>query len=140
MAPSSGTANTAVARRSVEERLFDEPYRFEFVQAVRLMRLLYKNRSSVGLFQPPGSEILHFGVVPSLSFPASEIFSLENRENSPPLMRVNFLGLVGPLGILPIYYTELVANRVQARDNTLRDFLDIFHHRLISLFYRAWQK
>jgi type VI secretion system protein ImpH len=140
MAPSSGTTDTAVVRRTVEERLFEEPYSFEFVQAVRLMRLLYKNRSSVGLFQPPRTEVLHFGVVPSLSFPASEVFSLERREDSPPLMRVNFFGSVGPLGVLPIYYTELVANRVQARDYTLRDFLDIFHHRLISLFYRSWQK
>jgi type VI secretion system protein ImpH len=140
MATASGTTDTSVTRRPVEERLFAEPYSFEFVQAVRLMGLFYKNRSGVGLFQPPRDEVLRFGVEPSLSFPASEVFSLERRENAPPLMRVNFFGLVGPLGVLPIYYTELVANRVQARDYTLRDFLDIFHHRLISLFYRSWQK
>jgi type VI secretion system protein ImpH len=127
-------------RRTVEERLFAEPYSFEFVQAVRLMQTFYKERSAVGLFQLPRNEVLRFGVHPSLAFPASEIQSLEKMPDRPPLMRVNFLGLIGPLGVLPIYYTELVAGRVQARDNTLRDFLDIFHHRLVSLFYRAWQK
>jgi type VI secretion system protein ImpH len=127
-------------RRTVEERLFAEPYSFEFVQAVRLMHVFYKDRSGVGLFQLPRNEALRFGVNPSLTFPASEIQSLETEPGRPPLMRVNFLGLIGPLGVLPIYYTELVAGRVQARDNTLRDFLDIFHHRLLSLFYRAWQK
>jgi type VI secretion system protein ImpH len=55
-------------------------------------------------------------------------------------MRVNFMGTVGPLGVLPIYYTELAAERLLNRDSTLLDFLDIFHHRAISLFYRAWQK
>ena len=55
-------------------------------------------------------------------------------------MRVNFMGVVGPQGLLPIYYTELVIDRLRAKDATLRDFLDIFHHRIISLFYRVWQK
>lgn len=140
MAPPSRRADTALMQPTVEERLFAEPYSFEFVQAVRLMQAFYKERSSVGFFQLPRNEVLRFGVNPSLAFPASEIQSLEVVSDRPPLMRVNFLGLIGPLGVLPIYYTELVAGRVQARDNTLRDFLDIFHHRLLSLFYRAWQK
>jgi type VI secretion system protein ImpH len=140
MAAPSGTEDLAIVRRSLEDRLFAEPYNFEFVQAVRLLQQFYKNRSSVGLFQPPRTEIARFGVVPSLSFPASEIQELEKTENGPPLMRVNFMGLVGPLGVLPIYYTELVANRLAVRDKTLRDFLDLFHHRVVSLFYRAWLK
>jgi type VI secretion system protein ImpH len=94
----------------------------------------------VGFFHQPDKEIVRFAVPPSLAFPASEIQALEAREGAAPVMRLNFLGLTGPLGILPIYYTELVAERVQNRDRTLADFVDLFHHRLISLFYRAWQK
>ncbi len=140
MAAEGGTEDSAVVRHSIEDRLFAEPYCFEFVQAVRLLRRLYPNRSGVGFFQPPKSEVVRFGVRPSLSFPASEVHELEQRVEAPPLMRVNFMGTVGPLGVLPLYYTELVAERLMARDRTVRDFLDIFHHRVISLFYRAWQK
>ncbi len=141
MASPSGSKNLALARRSVEELLFAEPYNFEFFQAVRLLQLLYPNRAKIGLFQSPSSESVRIGAVPTLSFPASQIQSLEaNESGAPPAMRVNFMGLVGPVGQLPLYYTELVADRVQARDRTLRDFLDIFQHRAISFFYRAWEK
>ena len=140
MAAASGTQDLAVIPNSLEDRLFAEPYSFEFMQAVRLLRRFYPNKSGIGLFQPPRSEVARFGVVPTLVFPASEVHELEQRENAPPMMRVNFMGLIGPLGLLPLYYTELVENRANVRDRTLRDFLDIFHHRIISLFYRAWEK
>jgi len=140
MATSSGTANPPLKRYSLEDRLFAEPYSFEFFQAVRLLRRFYPNRNGVGHFQSPRSEIVRFGARPSLAFPASQVQELERRDDVPPLMRVNFMGTIGPLGVLPLYYTELVGDRVMARDPALRDFLDVFHHRLISLFYRAWQK
>ena len=141
MASSSGSENLALKpRQRLEDRLFAEPYCFEFFQAVRLLRRFYPNQNNVGLQQPPRSEIVRFGVHPSLVFPPSEIQTLEPRPGLPPLMRVNFMGVIGPQGLLPLYYTELVMDRLRAKDPTLRDFLDIFHHRIISLFYRVWQK
>jgi type VI secretion system protein ImpH len=140
MAATSGTKDLALSRPSVEGRLFSEPYSFEFVQAVRLLRQFYPHRSPVGYYQPPRTEVVRFGARASLAFPASEVHELEERNAAPPLMRVNFIGTIGPLGVLPLYYTELVADRLMAKQSGLIDFLDIFHHRAISLFYRAWQK
>jgi type VI secretion system protein ImpH len=72
--------------------------------------------------------------------PASQIQELEFREHAPPEMTVNFMGLTGPSGALPYTYSELMLERIRAKDHGLAAFFDIFNHRAISLFYRAWQK
>ncbi|MCG8613642.1 MAG: type VI secretion system baseplate subunit TssG [Pseudomonadales bacterium] len=53
---------------------------------------------------------------------------------------VNIMLLTGASGILPYRYSELILQRLKAKDHTLKDFLDIFNHRTLSLFYRAWKK
>jgi type VI secretion system protein ImpH len=58
----------------------------------------------------------------------------------PPLMTVNFMQLLGAHGVLPRSYTELVLSQAAAKQTVLRDFLDLFQHRLVSLFYQAWRK
>jgi type VI secretion system protein ImpH len=142
MATTSGAAHTPVKTIAdeVAVRLSQEPFCFEFFQAVRLLERLRPDRMPVGEFARPAEEVVHFRANPSLAFPASEIQSLQEGKNGQQAMSVNFMGLTGPIGTLPLYYTELIVARVLARDHTLRDFFDIFHHRLISLFYRAWQK
>ncbi len=140
MATAGRTESTALARTPIGELLEKEPYRFEFFQAVRLLNLLLADRSPVGRFVNPSAEVARFAVNPSPVFPASQIQSLAAREGGAPVLSVNFMGLIGPLGLLPLYYTELVMERTRARDHALREFLDIFHHRILSLFYAAWEK
>ncbi len=97
------------------------------------------DRDIGGPLQQPSEEVVRFGAHPDASFPASEIQSLD-RSQVPPLMRVNFMGLTGPLGVLPLPYTSLVRERLREKDSSMRDFFDIFNHRMISLFCLAFEK
>lgn len=140
MATPRRTEDSALIRHPIAEVLEAEPYLFEFFQAVRLLERITPSREPVGRFVVPSNEVARFGANTSLVFPASQIQAYEARPNGQPLLRVNFMGLAGPLGVLPLYYTELLLDRVRMRDTALRDFLDIFNHRMISLFYQAWEK
>jgi type VI secretion system protein ImpH len=137
----------------VSDRLLREPQRFDFFQAVRLLERLAHARSgeeAQRMWRPigqdwPERESVRFRVLPALSFPASAIREIRqpagpDADSLPPEMVVTFLGLTGPSGVLPPHYTALLIERVRQRDFALRDFLDLFHHRLLSLFYRAWAK
>jgi len=84
--------------------------------------------------------VVRFGVNTSFAFPASRIQELQWSDSSAPFMVVNFMGLTGPMGVLPLYYTELLRHRIREKDHTLQAFFDLFNHRMISLFYQAWEK
>jgi type VI secretion system protein ImpH len=114
----------------VEELLKEAPQEFDFFQAVRLFERLHPEREPVGRFTDPSREVVRFATHSSMSFPASRIQNIEWTSSGPPAILVNFMGLTGPAGVLPLYYTELVIDRIRA----------IFNHRMISLFYQAWEK
>lgn len=122
------------------QKLSETPQEFRFFQAVRLLQLASGSQSAVGRFSNPSDEAVRFAAHQSLGFPASQIYNLEFFEEEPPKMTVNFMGLTGPVGEMPVFYTAYVIHRMRLRDNTLADFLDLFNHRIISLFYRCWEK
>ena len=129
------------ADSALSERLLLEPHRFGFFQAVRLLEAFAPDRTGVGHDGPPASESVRFHAEVSLSFPASEILDLDAGEDERPArMTVRHMGLTGPQGALPRHYTMLIMERLRQRDRTLADFLDLFNHRLVSLFFRAWVK
>ena len=121
--------------------LLDEPQAFEFFQAVRLLEQLYPERAPVGEYADPGDEVVRFSTPGGVGFPATEIRSLEAPvRDDPAHMSVNFFGLTGPQGVLPLDYSLYAAGRERAGDHALKAFLGLFEHRFISLFYRAWAK
>ncbi len=141
------------------DQLFDEPYRFNFFQAVRLLEKLAPDRVPVGEYGPYTQETARFAQHLSLSFPASAIDELERVYGprrlartsdapdvddgefaKPPRMITSFMGLVGPMSALPAVYTEELVGPNARRRGAAVDFLDLFHHRWVSLFYKAWQK
>ncbi len=140
MAAARGPEDSAVIASELAEVLRSNPWSFEFFQAVRLLERVHGDREPVGYFSLPAAEAVRFRAHASTVFPASEIQSLRDSDGERADMEVNFMGLFGPLGVLPLYYTELIAERRRLRDTALIEFLDIFNHRMISLFYRAWEK
>ncbi len=136
---------------SVIERLLSEPHEYSFFQTVRLLeRALLVNYSArelqarvqtIGGFAPPTSEILQFRTKPSLSFPESDVLSIEGNLSDPSVrfcrVQTNFLSMAGSSGVLPYHYTEFILQRLKLKDTALAQFLDLFNHRLISLFFQA---
>jgi type VI secretion system protein ImpH len=131
---------------TVADRLFTEGYVFDFFQAVRLLEKLEPGRLAVGHAALPGEETVRFRAKLALDFPASAIHEIVPPTEHFSLLKLvaAFMGLTGPSGVLPRHYTEMLL-RLE-RDSrhpdrsALRDWLDLFNHRLISLFYRAWEK
>jgi type VI secretion system protein ImpH len=123
----------------VSQEMREEPWNFQFFQAVRLLER-FGTGKPVGRFDNPEDEAVRFAVNPALVFPPSEIHSLKWPDGGQPQMSVNFMGLLGPLGVMPLPYSEWVNERIRSKDHTLRSFFDLFHHRILSLFYQAWEK
>lgn len=140
MASPGRRSDSSVDLSEVEAQLREEPYRFEFFQVIRLLERIFPNRKPLGRFTLPSEEVARLGAYPSLEFPASEIQYVDWPENDAPFMAVNFMGTTGRQGPLPHSYTTLILDRVRSGDRTLRDFLDLFHHRMLSFFYQAWEK
>lgn len=121
-------------------RMEEEGPTFEFFQAIRLLERLAPDREPVGHYAQPHQEVARFKVNQQLGFPASEIQRIEFRESGQAEITVNFMGLTGPQGVLPLYYTEFIRERFRQRDTSSAGFFDIFNHRMISLFFQAWEK
>jgi type VI secretion system protein ImpH len=124
---------------SVEEWLFAEGHRFDFHQAIRLLSMLRPDAVPLGEGVDPSKEPVRLRAAADMGFPASEIaeITLPEEPGAPPVLAVRFMGLAEPQGPLPLALTALVADRARRGDTALRDFLDLFHHRLLSLLVRA---
>lgn len=117
-----------------------EPWRYDFFHALRLIDALQPQRARLGTARRPGDEPVRLGQAPDLSFAPAALHALRRgAQGGPPRIEVRFFGLFGPNGPLPLHLTEYARERLlHHRDETLARFADLFHHRLLLLFYRAW--
>lgn len=121
-------------------KLGHEPFAYNFFAALRLLECAYPEKPRIGQSLRPHDDAVRFGQPPSLAFEHTMLASLKpGAEGAAPKLNVNFIGLLGANGPLPIHITEYIRDRMRnSADPTLVHFLDVFHHRIIALFYRAW--
>jgi type VI secretion system protein ImpH len=116
------------------------PGAFDFYAALRQLECTFLDAPRIGQATSPSDEAVRFGQQPSLAFEPAMLASLRpGDEQRAPLLLLNFFGVLGANGPLPLHLTEYIRDRQRNMDDpTLARFCDMFHHRMISLFYRAW--
>jgi type VI secretion system protein ImpH len=125
---------------SLSEWLFAEGYRFEFIQALRLLEQLGASISHNPVGElAPGHEPFQLRSAVGFNFPPSEVRSVSpgDTPDAKPELITNFFSLAGSAAPLPDWIAELLIQQARNRDSGIRDFLDIFHHRLLTLLYRV---
>ncbi|MBX2807692.1 MAG: type VI secretion system baseplate subunit TssG [Cellvibrionaceae bacterium] len=98
--------------------------------------------ASVGEDGPPSNEVVRFKPIHSLGCSLDVVNKLPGNKNQQDCYEflVSFMGILGASGVLPQHYIKLSLERIKYRDHALVDFIGIFEHRLISLYYKAWSK
>jgi type VI secretion system protein ImpH len=123
---------------SIATEMALRPYAFNFFQAVRRLEADHPSWPRVGSSMRLEEDYLRFCQIPSLAFAPSSIEQVQ-QVDAVVRMYVNFLGMFGPNGPLPQHLTEFARDRLRnSHDPTFVRFIDIFHHRMLSFFYRAW--
>jgi type VI secretion system protein ImpH len=137
----------AAAKRD-DARLIEELQKhgnqYGFFHAVSLLHRLAPDAVPVGGLGPVEKEAIRFRHDPSLVFSPSDVQSIQllddEGKRQQTTVTTTFLGLTGSVSPLANAMSEEVLRDLQDHDGNLSAFYDIFHHRLISLFFRSWKK
>lgn len=127
-------------REAFLHRLREDPYGIDFFQCIRRLEALFPELPGVGLSDRAGEDPVRFCQEPSLAFAPSNLRKyLPAGPRSAPRLFLSFMGMLGPNGPLPLHLTDHARQReIHSKDFTFSRFLDVFNHRMVSLFYRAW--
>ncbi len=135
----ASAAEREAALAALLQAVQEAPRAHDFFALLRRVEGLRPEQPRWGRAARPLQEALRLGQEPELDFAVAALESLTSRAEGPPRLGVRFFGLLGPQGPMPLHLTEYVRERLRLRgDPTLSRFLDVFHHRLLALFYRAW--
>ena len=116
------------------------PYRWDYFHALRCIDAFHAGKPRLGTARRPADEAVRLGQPADLSFAPAAISNVAlHAQGGVPRIDVRFFGLFGPNGPLPLHLTAYARERsLHKGDHALQRFADLFHHRLLLLFYRAW--
>jgi len=135
-AQTGSSADTLKFLRDLEE----SPYKYDFFMALRQLECIHTDKPQLGKGARPLDEPVRVGQEPSLAFAPSALAEFKaGGKDRPHRLQNFFFGVFGPNGPLPLHLTEFARDRERHEDDpTFRRFADVFHHRFLLLFYRAW--
>lgn len=139
-APTSASAQDHAALQHLWAELAQAPYAHDFFQVLRMVQAHSPNVPRLGEGLRPRDEAVRLGQDPELDFAPANLHSFTPANGAvPPRIGQRAFGLFGPMGPMPLHLTEYVRERARSHgDPTLMRFADVFHHRAMLLFFRAW--
>lgn len=120
--------------------LAEKPFEYDFFAALRLLQSCFRNQPRIGYSSSPAQDPVRFAQSPAMDFAPATLEAFRSKDGGrPPMMYSRHFGLFGPNGPLPLCLTEYARERILHHgDVTFTAFCNVFHHRLISFFFRAW--
>ena len=122
----------------IAAEMADEPWRFDVLAALRRLEHHFADRPRIGDSATRRDDFVALGQDPFLAFPAENLSAVSRDAEGRVRMMVRFLGMMGPQGALPLATTEEAYGWWLAQDDAFPRFLDLFNHRFLQLFFRAW--
>jgi type VI secretion system protein ImpH len=120
--------------------LAERPEKFDFFAALRLVEAAFPEAARLGEARRARDEPMRLSQPPHLAFPPAQIAGFDpGKDRRPPRLGTYVFGLFGPQGPLPLHVTQHALARSRwHRDPAFAAFCDIFQHRMLAFFYRAW--
>ncbi|RMF72738.1 MAG: type VI secretion system baseplate subunit TssG [Planctomycetota bacterium] len=119
-------------------------HEYDFYQLLHIIEQVEADAAMVGQTGPPWQEPVRLRPFLGLQFPPGDIASADWVDN--PLettghlrITLTLLGLYGSDSPLPAHFTESLLPEGEG-DVRVREFIDLFHHRVFSLLFRVWKK
>ena len=118
----------------------------DFMQLCRILERHRPERPGFGTRDTPEHEPVRFRSRERVGFPAGEIASVgiddelaDGWPDARPVVRTTFMGLYGVDAAMPSHLVDDIVLRSEGHEAVER-FLDIFHHRYVTVLYRIWKK
>lgn len=114
---------------------------WSFLALLRWLNAQHTGSPVIGHASRAQQEPVRLGQKASLAFAPRELADVHQGEDGRWHIRTLGLGMLGPNGAMPLHFTDWVRERSESfRDDTLADFLDVFHHRFLTQLYAAWHR
>lgn len=114
-----------------------EPWKSSFISTMRSLAAHSPEQPQPGTANLPSEENFRLGQPAHMTFAPREVAEI-SQKNGKTHLQLFGLGIWGPQGAMPLHLSEIAYTRAEGNDNTLNEFVDLFHHRALSQFYRAW--
>ena len=135
----AGTSGQQSSPLDILELIEEQPYQYSLFDVLRYIESLNADKPRLGESLKSTDDPVYIRQQPSMAFAPSSISRFEAGHKKQSQIYNFPYGLFGPNGPLPIHLTEYAYEReIHEGDETFSRFADIFHHRMVSLLYRAW--
>ena len=125
-------------KKTLPEQILETPEAFDLDQLIYIVESIRTNAIALGEDSDPSREAIRIRSKFTMHQEGTEVdhITVGNTPSRLPEVTINTVCIGGLNGPLPIPFTEILLDQAKQKDFSGYHFLDIFHHRLVSMWHR----